>query len=78
MKGRAAGFNYAAVTLAWVSIPYAYYYIFAGTITDDEDQTHVSNVTSSLIWWVTLALLALASVTVAVYVPESSASKLAP
>jgi hypothetical protein len=78
MQGRAAGFNYAVMTLAWVSSPYAYYYMFSETITDDDDQTHVNNVTSSLIWWVTLAILALASVTVAAYVPESSASKLVP
>jgi len=78
MQGRVAGFNYAVMTLAWVSSPYAYYYMFAGTITDDDDQTHSHNVTSCLIWWVTLGILALSSALVSAFVPESKESKLVP
>jgi len=78
MQGRVAGFNYAVMTLAWVSSPYAYYYMFADTITDDDDQTHPQDVTSSLIWWVTLAILALSSVIIFAFIPESKESKLIP
>mmetsp|Transcript_15218 Transcript_15218/g.19745 ORF Transcript_15218/g.19745 Transcript_15218/m.19745 type:complete len:490 (-) Transcript_15218:183-1652(-) len=76
LQGRAQGFNYAVMTVAWASGPLVYWAMFSGRVSDDSAQTHTHNTTASLFWWVSFALLFAAGVVMKRLVGDLVNSKL--
>ena len=79
--------NYAIMTVAWATGPYAYWYMFVEYIDDDffdddddddKNDDHATDRQSSLIWFMSCACLVLAAIVMKFVAGDATDPKLKP